>query len=172
MAKKKSSKKPAAKPAKKPTKSANPKAPAYPGNPEPISTGSGPSAEQIGKQLVANFNKGKWQINSTLWSPKLVCIEAGGLAWRGLKNVEAKNTFWSKSSTPLGGVAEGPFVGATGFAVKFRMDIKDNATGKRNIMEEIGVYTVLKGKIIQEEFMYGTITPAEAAMPDPLSGKF
>ena len=68
----------------------------------------------------------------------------------------------------MGGVAEGPFVGATGFAVKFRMDIKDNSTGRRTLMEEIGVYTVLKGKIIQEEFMYGAMTPIEASMPDPL----
>jgi hypothetical protein len=175
MAKKKSAKKPApkSKPASKPAKKPAPKkpaasTPAYPGNPEPINTGGGTSSEEIGKQLVANFNKGKWQIDTKLWSPNLVCIEAGGMAWRGLKNVEAKNNFWSKGNTPLGGSAEGPYVGATGFAVKFRMDIKDNATGRRTIMEEIGVYTVLKGKIIQEEFMYGTMTPVEAAHPDPL----
>ena len=172
MAKKKTATKPAPKSAKKPTKPAGkqppaPPAPVYPGNPEPINTGKGPSAEQIGKELVANFNAGKWQINSKLWSPQLVCIEAGGLAWKGVKNVEAKNAFWSKGSTPMGGIAEGPYVGATGFAVKFRMDIKDNASGRRTIMEEVGVYTVLNGKIIQEEFMYGAITPRRGRPPGP-----
>ena len=167
MAKKKSNKKSAPKSAK-PQAPAPPTPPTYPGNPRKISTGPGPSPEQIGKQLVENYNKGKWQINTKLWSPKLIGIEGGGLAWHGLKNVEAKNKFWSKGNTPLGGSAEGPFVGATGFAVKFRMDIQDNATGKRTIMEEVGVFTVKNGKIIQEEFMYGSMTPAEAAMPDPL----
>ena len=154
--------------AKKSKSSSKPAPPAYPGNPKKVSTGSGPTAEQIGKQLVENYNKGKWQINTKLWSPKLIGIEGGGLAWHGIKNVEAKNKFWSKGNTPLGGVADGPYLGSTGFAVKFRMDIKDNASGKRTIMEEIGVYTVKNGKIIQEEFMYGSMTPAEAATPDPL----
>lgn len=170
MAKSKSANKPvpkSAKPAKKPALK-KPAPPVYPGNPQPINTGKGPSAEQIGRELVANFNAGKWQINSKLWSPQLVCIEAGGMVWKGVKNVEAKNAFWSKGNTPVGGHAEGPYVGATGFSVKFRMDIKDNSTGRRTIMEEIGVYTVLNGKIIQEEFMYGQITAAEAAHPDPL----
>ncbi len=165
MAKKKTS--PKSKSASK--SSPKPAAPTYPGNPKKISTGTGPTPEQIGKQLVENFNKGKWQINAKLWSSKLVGIEGGGLAWHGMKNVEAKNKFWSKGNTSLGGSAEGPYLGATGFAVKFRMDIQDNASGKRTIMEEIGVYTVKNGKIIQEEFMYGSMTPAEAAMPDPLA---
>jgi hypothetical protein len=160
---------PKKKPAKKSArKSPAPKAPVYPGSPKKVSTGSGPTPEQIGKQLVGNFNNGKWQINAKLWSPKLVCIEGGGMAWRGMKNVEAKNKFWNSTNTVLGGSAEGPYVGATGFAVKFRMDVRDNASGRRTIMEEIGVYTVKNGKIVQEEFMYGSMTPAEAAMPDPL----
>ena len=104
--------------AKKSKSSSTPQAPAYPGNPKKVSTGPGPTPEQIGKQLVENFNKGKWQINAKLWSPKLVGIEGGGLAWHGLKNVEAKNKFWSKGNTSLGGSAEGPYLGATGFAVK------------------------------------------------------
>ncbi len=170
MAKKKTATKSAPKSSKKTSKptAKQPAAPAYPGNPEPINTGKGPSAEQIGKELVANFNAGKWQINTKLWSKDLIGIEGGGMLWKGLKNVELKNTFWSKGNTPVGGHAEGPYVGATGFSVKFRMDIKDNSTGRRTIMEEIGVYTVLNGKIIQEEFMYGSMTPAEAAHPDAL----
>lgn len=169
MAKKKTSTKPAPKSAKKSSrvavKESAASAPAYPGNPEPINTGKGPTSEQIGKELVANFNAGKWELNSKLWSKDLVGIEGGGMLWKGYKNVELKNKFWSKGNTPLGGHAEGPYVGATGFSVKFRMDIKDNSTGRRTIMEEIGVYTVLNGKIIQEEFMYGSMTPAEAAQP-------
>lgn len=170
MTKKKAARKPArSKRSASSNASRTPVAPAYPGNPEPISTGPGLTAEQIGKELVANFNAGKWQINTRLWSKDLIGIEAGGMLWRGLKSVQAKNSSWSKTNTPMGGHAEGPYVGATGFAVKFRMDIKDNASGRRTIMEEVGVYTVHNGRIIQEEFMYGRMTPADAAHPEPLT---
>jgi hypothetical protein len=172
---KKTSRKPAARTAKKTAKKkaprragASPVAPAYPGNPKRINTGAGATPEEVGKQLVADFNRGKYEINANLWSPKLVCIEGGGMAWRGMKNVEAKNTFWSGTNTVLGAAAEGPYVGSTGFAVKFRMDVQDNSSGRRTIMEEVGVYTVKNGKIVQEEFMYGSMTPGEAAMPAPL----
>ena len=58
-----------------------------------------------------------------------------------------------------GASAEGPYIGATGFAVKFRVDVTENASGKRLLMEEVGVYTVENGKIVREEFMYGKTTP-------------
>jgi hypothetical protein len=141
------------------------KSPAYPGSPKRVTTGTGPSAEDLGKQLVADFNKGRYEINTRLWSPKLVCIEGGGMAWHGIKNVEAKNKFWSAANLVHGAAAEGPYVGSTGFAVKFKMDVEDKTTGRRTIMEEVGVYTVKNGKIVQEEFMYGSMLPVEAAMP-------
>jgi hypothetical protein len=160
---------------KKPTRSSKPKsapksagAPAYPGSPKRITTGSGASAEEIGKQLVADFNKGHYHINDRLWSSKLVCIEGGGLAWHGMKNVEAKNDFWNAGNLIHGASAEGPYVGSTGFAVKFRMDVEDKSSGRRTIMEEVGVYTVRNGKIVQEEFMYGSMLPAESALPHVL----
>lgn len=168
MAKKKAAKKPAR--ASKPKPKAKPAsgAPTFPGGPKRITTGPGPSAEQIGKELVANFNKGEFEINAKLWSPKLIGIEGSGLAWHGMKNVEAKNKFWGTTNAVHGASAEGPYIGSTGFAVKFKMDVEDKSTGRRTIMEEIGVYTVKNGKIVQEEFMYGSMTPVEAAMPQAL----
>jgi hypothetical protein len=58
-----------------------------------------------------------------------------------------------------GASAEGPYIGASGFSVKFAMDVEDTTTNDRSLMEEIGVYTVQNGKIVREEFMYGTSTP-------------
>jgi hypothetical protein len=144
-------------------------APTFPGSPSRISTGKGASPEQIGKEVVSEFNKGHYEINAKLWSPKLEGIEGGGLAWRGFKNVQAKNAFWNAANMVLGASAEGPYVGSTGFAIKFKMDVEDKSTGRRTIMEEVGVYTVQDGKIVREEFMYGTVLPAEAAMPQMLA---
>lgn len=165
---KKPTKVPAQKPSKPAAKAAKSKVPApgkIPGNPKRITTGSGASVEDIGKQLVGDFNRGKWEPTDKLWSPKVVSIEGMGMAWNGWKSVMAKNADWNSKNAIRGAVAEGPFIGATGFAVKFRMDIEDRASLQRMIHEEVGVYTVKNGKIIAEEFMYGSALPAEAAAP-------
>jgi hypothetical protein len=49
---------------------------------------------------------------------------------------------------------EGPWVGATGFALKYRIDVSQKSTGQRSHMEEIAVYTVRNGKIVREEFHF------------------
>lgn len=123
-----------------------------------VSTGPGPGPAEIGADLVALFNRGKIsEVERKHWSPKIESIEGGGvnLGWRGLAAVNAKNAEWYAAHVFNGGSAEGPYVGSSGFAVKFRMDITEKAGGKRVVMEEVGVYTVQGGKIVREEFMYG-----------------
>lgn len=138
----------------KPTrKSPPPRAP----KPFKVSTGRGPAPIELGAKLVAAFNQGKgdaWIRN--VWAPAIESIEGlgVGLGWRGTAAVEAKNADWVNSHILHGGSAEGPFVGSTGFAVRFRIDVEDKATGVRRVMEEIGVYTVKNGRIVREEFMY------------------
>ena len=73
-----------------------------------------------------------------------------------------------------GASAEGPFVGAQGFAIKFKMDVEELNTGTRRVSEEVGVYTVNNGKIVREEFMYGpshTVSaPGSSAGLAPVGG--
>jgi len=110
------------------------------------------------------FNAGQLdQIESRWWSPAIVSIEGGevGIAFSGRRTVREKNDGWKRTHVMRGASAEGPYVGATGFSVKFRLDIEDTTTGQRTEMEEVGVYTVHNGKIVQEEFMYGPSRPAD-----------
>ena len=162
---KKTTKKPAAKPAKKPAPKPAAKAakPAKKGGgggagaPFKVSSGSGPSPAQIGADLVALFNRAKFrEIEDKWWSPNIESIEGAGVnqGWRGRAAVDGKNQWWASTNTIRGASAEGPYVGSTGFAVKFRMDVEEKPSLKRWTMEEIGVYTVQNGKIIREEFMY------------------
>jgi hypothetical protein len=120
-----------------------------------VSTGRGTSAAELGIQLVAAFNQGKGdEWIHGVWSSDIVSVEGGAnTEWVGRKSVLAKAEEWFKQNTLLGGAAEGPYVGATGFAVKFHIHIRDNATGAEMRAEEVGVYTVRDGKIIREEFM-------------------
>jgi hypothetical protein len=125
-------------------------------SPFPITTGKGAGAAEIGRSLVELYNQGKWDEPCKLWwSPQIVSVEGAGMAWTGRNAVDAKNADWYKTNTVIGGSAEGPFVGASGFAVKFRVETEEKATGKRTRLEEVGVYTVQDGKIVREEFMYG-----------------
>lgn len=122
-----------------------------------VATGRGPSPAELGTQLVAAFNQGEGDAwIKRVWAPGIESIEGlgVGMGWRGLRAVEAKNAQWVDAHVLHGGSAEGPYVGSTGFAVRFRIDVEDKATGRRQIMEEIGVYAVRNGRIVREEFMY------------------
>ncbi|MDX2016644.1 MAG: SnoaL-like domain-containing protein [Planctomycetota bacterium] len=125
--------------------------------PTPVTTGKGASPVEIGADFVAMFNRGEWQqIEDKYYDKKLVSIEGLGvnLAWHGRKAVRAKSEAWMADHQIHGASAEGPFVGSTGFAVRFKMDVENKAAGTREIMDEVAVYTVLKGKVVREEFMY------------------
>lgn len=172
MAKKGKKQKKGSKPAKKAAKPGARKGGKKPAKkgvslaPKMVKTGKGPTPGEVGLDLVGMFNSGQLsEIEKKYWSPGIVSIEGMGMSWAGRKAVEAKNSDWMSKHTLLGASAEGPFVGATGFAVKFRMDVEEKATGNRVAMEEVGVYTVRNGKIAVEEFMYGPmqVTPAGGA---------
>ncbi|MBS0196669.1 MAG: nuclear transport factor 2 family protein [Planctomycetes bacterium] len=153
-ARKPASKKPIRKPA--PSKSSAKKPAAASSDPRPVTTGKGAAPLEIGTRLVRDFNNGKFEINDDLWSKDIVSTEGLGVssAWHGRKAVDAKNAWWNSTHKIHGASADGPYVGATGFAVKFRMDIEDTTSGARSEMVEIGVYSVQDGKIVREEFMY------------------
>lgn len=142
--------------AKKPAKAPKP-APRNPLEPYPVDTGSGATPIEIGQSLVEMFNQGKWEdIEKKWYSKDLTSIEGVGvhLAWVGYPAVRAKGEEWMKEHQIHGATAEGPFVGSTGFSVRFRMDVETRSTGTREIMDEVAVYTVQDGKIVIEEFMY------------------
>lgn len=169
--KKKASKKQAKKTAKKAAKKTGKKAAKKPGKksekkaakkadqlaPRPMSTGKGATPTEIGKDLVAMVNAGakEAEIWAKWFSPKLVSIEGGqmSMAWHGMKAVKSKAEWWYNTHQVHSLQAEGPYIGATGFGVKFTLDVEETATGKRWQGDELAFYSVLKGKIVQEEFM-------------------
>ncbi len=164
MARKINKKSPAKSAKPTPKKVASKAKPKGPKNPATITTGKGASAREIGDSLVELYNAGKWdEPCKKWWSPKIVSVEGAGMAWSGRAAVLAKNADWYTQHKVLGGSAEGPFVGASGFAVKFRMEFEVKASGQRIQMDEVGVYTVSNGKIVREEFMYGAMTMQQGA---------
>ncbi len=127
--------------------------------PRKVGTGGGANVAEIGSKFVAMFNSATpdAKIWDALFAKNWSSIEGFGvgMAFDGRKAVQAKCAEWVASHEIHGASCEGPFLGSTGFAVLFRMDTTDKTTNQRSLMQEVAVYTVKNGKVIQEEFMYG-----------------
>jgi ketosteroid isomerase-like protein len=96
--------------------------------------------------------------------PDIVSLEAmGGPMERvmGVAAVEAKSKWWNENHTVHTASADGPFINGDKFMVLFDMDITTKATGVREEMSEIGLYTVKDGKIVEEQFFYDQSTDDE-----------
>jgi hypothetical protein len=165
---KKSGQKPVKKPVKKSAAPASKSASKKPGKATnapgifDVTTGTGANPLQVGQTLVKMFNEGKFQeIEDLYWDASIESIEGFGVnkGWRGRAAVGEKNAQWMADHVLHGAAAEGPFVGSSGFAVRYTMDVETRSTGARETMHEVGVYTVRDGKIVREEFMY--LIPAQ-----------
>jgi hypothetical protein len=132
-------------------------------SPKPVNSGRGPTPAEIGSVVVEAFNEHRPDVElwDRFWADDVESIEGMGvsLAWNGRDAMQAKGDSWMAEHIVHSASAEGPYVGATGFAIRFRMDVEEKSTGDRVLMEEVGIYTVKNGKVIREEFMYSAMTP-------------
>ncbi|MDI9402985.1 MAG: hypothetical protein QM516_03850 [Limnohabitans sp.] len=119
-----------------------------------LTSGKGASPREVGESLVALFNAGKAdEAEKTWYHRKIESIEGDGSVFEGLKGVAEKSAWWCSENKIVAAKAEGPFACSTGFTVIFTMTI-DRADGTRMEFREAGVYTVEKGRIVREQFMY------------------
>lgn len=72
----------------------------------------------------------------------------------GKEAVKQKGAWWSENHEVHGASVEGPYLNGDQFAVRFTMDVTPKATGERVSMDEVGIYTVKDGKIVEERFYY------------------
>lgn len=122
-----------------------------------LSTGKGATPADIGRSLVELYNSGRADDVKKLWHHKKIeSIERDGSVFLGRKGIDEKDEWWYGAFEMHSAKADGPYIGATGFAVHFVIEISPkhgDGAGQRTTMREIGVYTVSKGKIVREEFM-------------------
>jgi hypothetical protein len=127
--------------------------------PKPVKTGRGPGPSEVARQVVALLRAGQAHEVEERWlAPSIVSVEGAGasLAWSGKKAVLAKYRAWEADHEIHDLRVEGPWVGASGFCVKYGLDATQKSTGQRMQMEEIAVYTVRDGRIVREEFHFAT----------------
>jgi ketosteroid isomerase-like protein len=91
------------------------------------------------------------------WADSVVSLEAaeGDMARvEGLEGVQAKGAWWYANHEIHSVEVEGPYVHGDQFIVRFTMEVTPKG-GERMSMDEMGVYTVQDGKVIEERFFYG-----------------
>lgn len=122
--------------------------------PARATSGKGATPAEIGRDLVTLVNLGKSDQAVAKWyHAQIESVEGDGQSWKGLKALRGKNEWWYSTNELHSCLAEGPFSGATGFAVRYTMAFTPKG-GERIEMSEVGVYTVRNGKIVREEYMY------------------
>lgn len=118
--------------------------------------------EEVARELVAGVKEDRARANlDRLYAPDAVSVEAldmgQGRAATGLDAIRAKHDWWESAMEMLEGAVDGPFLHAPDrFAVYYTMKTRDRGTGEVSEMSEVGLYHVRDGRIVREEFFYGT----------------
>jgi hypothetical protein len=118
------------------------------------------TGHEIGKKYVALCKEGRnEECLSTLFAKDAVSVEAaappgGDRTATGLEAIRAKSKWWTENHTVHKAEVSGPYPHDDRFAVRFVYDITNKPSGRRMAMDEIGLFTVVNGKITREEFFY------------------
>ena len=116
------------------------------------------TTQDIAKDFTALCKAGQFdEAGETYWADSIVSLEPFGenAVTRGIAAVRSKGEQWSHAHEINSVEVGGPYVHGDQFAVRFTMDVTQKGSGERMRMDEIGVYTVKNGKIVEERFFYG-----------------
>ena len=117
------------------------------------------TVEEVARETVRLNREGKFEEAEKYWADDVVSIEAGGGDMGELKGKEAvrgKGDWWNSTFEVLESIVGGPYVNGDQFTVRYAMRTKNRATGEESAMDEIGLYTVKDGKIVEERFFYAS----------------
>ena len=73
---------------------------------------------------------------------------------KGLDALRAKSKFFFDNNEVHKSEVLGPYPHQDRFAVRFVFEVTFKPTGQRRTMDEVGLFTVVDGKIAKEEFFY------------------
>jgi hypothetical protein len=118
------------------------------------------SANEVAKKYVELVKEGKGEeCLETLFAKDAVSVEAaappgGERITKGLEGIRGKSKWWRENHTMHKAEVFGPYPHDDRFAVRFLYDVTNKPSGKRLTMDEVGLFTVVNGKITREEFFY------------------
>ena len=115
---------------------------------------------EIGKKLVDLCKQGKnMDALNALFADDAVSLEpvappGGKQEVKGLAAIKAKGEWWRNNHEVHSASVTGPWPHGDRFVVGFNYDVTNKPSGKRMKLDEVALYTVRDGKIVQEEFFY------------------
>ena len=118
------------------------------------------TTNEIGQKYVALCREGRREeLLKTLFGKDAVSVEAvappgGERTTKGLEAIAAKGKWWSENHEVHKSEVSGPYPHGDRFAVRFVFEVTHKPSGQRRSADEIGLFTVVDGKIAREEFFY------------------
>jgi hypothetical protein len=118
------------------------------------------TTNEIGQKYVALCREGRRdELLATLFSKDVASVEAvappgGERTTAGLDGIRAKGKGWADHHEVHKAELSGPYPHGDRFAVRFVYEVTHKPSGQRRSMDEIGLFTVVDGKITREEFFY------------------
>ena len=111
---------------------------------------------QVAEGLVTLCSQGKFiEAGETYWDEDVLSVEpfTGEMAvLRGKAAVRAKGEWWVGAHEVHAVEVQAPYVNGDQFMVRYIMDLTVRQTGQRSKLDEIGLYTVKDGRIVDERF--------------------
>jgi ketosteroid isomerase-like protein len=116
------------------------------------------STHDIAHDLVALCKAGKFEdAGEKYWADDVRSIEPMGdnSVSEGKQAARKKGEWWVNTHEIYSVDVGGPYVHGDQFVVRFSLDVTNKESGQRFAMDEVGVYTLVDGKISEERFFYG-----------------
>ena len=117
------------------------------------------TTQEVANKLVAYMRQGQiFEAQAELYADDIVCIEPEGLMapplTKGKEAVAEKGKqFAAMIEERHGGSCSDPVVGGRYFSISMSIDATMKGMG-RQVLDEVCVYEVKDGKIVQEQFFY------------------
>jgi SnoaL-like domain len=116
------------------------------------------NTQELAKAFTDMCAKGELEAaGKKFWSDDIVSREpmTGDMAeLKGRKAVERKAQWWNANHEVHDLKVEGPYVHGDQFVVSFKLDVTPKGE-KRIHLDEVGLYTVQNGRIVEESFFMG-----------------
>ena len=117
------------------------------------------TVREIAQDLVEHWRAGRFtEAGERYWADDVVSIEAMGdeREARGKAAVKAKGDWWNGQHEVHAVKVEGPYVNGDAFAVRFLMTFSNRHSGERADMDEVALYRLEDGKIVEERFFFAS----------------
>ena len=116
------------------------------------------SIREIAEDFAAKCKAGDLDgAGMTYWAENVRSLEpmdGPGAVCENREAVIAKGEWWYGAHEVHSVVTHGPYVHGDQFALRFEMDVTVKESGERMQMDEVGLYTVKDGKVVEERFFY------------------